>query len=679
MKARVLSILVLTVSFFYSCQKEEDVKPATNPRFSVAEIQETNTQGISVAANVFDYGSDEIIEYGFAVSAFPEPKIQPLSVTKMLGKPELFFQMVITTILKKDVNYWVAAYIKTNKNIVYSQPVSFVSTGSGGFFVEKINFNNEVYFGDTVEVIGNNFSSGISAKNVKIAVYEAEIISGSETHLKFIIPSELVALINTKTTELSIFISDTEIQREFKRVFVFKDPIFDVKNIRNVNFRDLYQITGKYFFSSDLIVKLSGIPVSPTTIEDNIIEIPVYSLSSAIQNPNVTVEIRGKEFALGQLFLLNPTQLDPNQSVVIDFGQPVIFRGNNFGPDLEGFNKLFDEFGNEYPFQTVSIEENSMEIIFDHNKIYPDRIGKLFVQNFGINTTNSMDFKIQSPFLLKGYINNEFNPNSLDGVTIDNKGYFMANNKICFIDFNNDFQFQEITTLPSDYNFYSFLKSFHGKIYFGSGEDEMGNDVRSFYSFDPFSNQVVKLADLPEYLGNPISIFPLNKNIIFEGNYYRISLEDQGNTQARYSYSIENNTWEKIDDKSFPGFFGRNPRDYVFQKGGEIFAIQPRDYLTDKILKRLDKTTLEWIPEGQISLKGTLTYKEPIVFNDMLYLVMDQTFHRLNLTSYDFERLLPLYSNPLIYSVNGFTFPNGNVAFYIWDGRIVEFNPSLLD
>jgi hypothetical protein len=168
MKAKYLVLSILSVSLFSGCQKEEDVKPATNPRFSVAFIQEIDESGVQFAANVFDHGSDEILEYGFVYSQTAVPLVEKDEVVRESGKPGQVFELKGIHSMKVGNQYQVAAFMKTSKGIVYSKVISFISKGSLGFIFSEFVSPDLVYFGDTVVVKGSNFSKSLSNYRVMV-------------------------------------------------------------------------------------------------------------------------------------------------------------------------------------------------------------------------------------------------------------------------------------------------------------------------------------------------------------------------------------------------------------------------------------------------------------------------------------------------------------------------------
>ena len=89
------SYLFVLISFctgLISCHTEEPV-PLSHPRFSVAFVQDIDANRVQFAANVFDYGSEEILEFGFAFGREPNPRKGSSEFVRQSGKPDAFFSL----------------------------------------------------------------------------------------------------------------------------------------------------------------------------------------------------------------------------------------------------------------------------------------------------------------------------------------------------------------------------------------------------------------------------------------------------------------------------------------------------------------------------------------------------------------------------------------------------------
>ncbi|MFC5624424.1 hypothetical protein [Algoriphagus winogradskyi] len=126
MKSGLLFLLIFSLLFF-SCNDKENVLPRTNPRFSTPSVQVINQSEVEFIAQVYDYGSDEIIEYGFVFNNRSQLEIGKDQVVKGSGRPEKSFRLVSNHSFEISKTYYVVAFIKTNKSVIYSQAIPFNS------------------------------------------------------------------------------------------------------------------------------------------------------------------------------------------------------------------------------------------------------------------------------------------------------------------------------------------------------------------------------------------------------------------------------------------------------------------------------------------------------------------------------------------------------------------------
>src|SRR5690554_2033843 len=102
--------LLLAFLSLNACE-EAELNPRTNPRFSVAFVQEIDNTGAEFAANVYDFGSEAIDEYGFLYSTEAEPRFGNSEVVKAAGKPEKSFSLKATHSMVAGETYHVVAYL----------------------------------------------------------------------------------------------------------------------------------------------------------------------------------------------------------------------------------------------------------------------------------------------------------------------------------------------------------------------------------------------------------------------------------------------------------------------------------------------------------------------------------------------------------------------------------------
>lgn len=666
-----ISILLLAAITLFSCQKDEDVKPATNPRFSVAYVQNIDASGVEFAANVFEFGSEEILEYGFVYDRQINPSIEKSDVVKAVGKPGQTFELKATTPLANGPTIYVAAFIKTSQKIVYSEQMQFKSSGSGTFFIEDISYAEEIYFGDTITITGNNFGKDLS--NFRIYVnnkitFHFGLTSGS---FKILFPYEVSGSFEQKQAELPIKIEIAGQSKEFRKLFNLKDPVLRQPDFTKVNYRDQVTLYGDYLYGGKIFVKYDDGMSQELLPNPNDLRIPAYSEYSKSKSPAISVSIRGKTFDLGRIFELNPTELVPGQEIILDPYKIQELKGINFHPGTEG-NNLVTADGKPFYVTKMSQYAEAIYMYLPAEGAYPNRKKELFVENYGMSSKNAFTIINNQPYVL--VLEDQSIP-SLDyskSITMDGVGYMFAGQNIYRIDFNNGFETRLDARIPEKNKEYSFVVPLNGELYFGAATDGW-TDSRNFFKYNPVTRTFSDLPDLPARMGVPRKIYEGDGKFIFEAGYFSLNDTDRGYSKERHQYNPVSKTWNKIDEQSSDNPFIING--LVFEHQGEIYSMALNYDESRVFIERLNKNELRW------------EYVFDTFYTDMKY----NTIYRLNgqilvkdsngLKSINFENKsfddYPInISHPLFSRfINGLTFHH-NSKLYTYSNGLIEFDPA---
>lgn len=309
MKRQVLFIafIALLASTFLTACHQEELTPRTNPRFSETSVQKIDETGVEFACNIYDFGSEEIIEYGFLYSLNDYPIMENSEIISQVGKPENQFSLKVEQSLIKGANYAVVAFIQTSTERVYSKPIGFVSQGAPGFVFEKLVYKSPIYYGDTITVLGSNLSPLEDRYAVKFQTQAAEILDIDEYSFKFIVPEFFE--FNTSGNGLDYF--DIILQVLDKTIplnveIPFQDPVFQDQPTQYIDLGKSVEILGNYLNDANMkIITSDNIPEriysSNVTIDyvgnEKIVFRPKPYPSES--NKHLTLEIRGKLYSLG--------------------------------------------------------------------------------------------------------------------------------------------------------------------------------------------------------------------------------------------------------------------------------------------------------------------------------------------------------------------------------------------
>ncbi|GAB3007455.1 hypothetical protein GCM10027284_26950 [Cyclobacterium sediminis] len=304
---RHLFIIALSAIFSITGCEQEELSPRTNPRFSATYIQSIDETGVGFACNIYDFGSEEIIEYGFLYSLNDYPIMENSEVISQVGKPGDQFSMKVEQSLINGVNYAVVAFIQTTTERVYSKPIGFVSQGAPGFIFEKFEYKTPIYYGDTITVWGSKLSKLTDKYAVNFQNQEAQVINIEENSFKFIVPE----FYEFNTSENGPDYFDVTLQVLDKTISMnvnipFQDAEFEVRDIQLIDYGGSVEIHGNYLKDANLKIVtsnaiLESIHWTNVTVEyagnDKIVFKPRISYSET--NQYLTLEIRGKTYSLG--------------------------------------------------------------------------------------------------------------------------------------------------------------------------------------------------------------------------------------------------------------------------------------------------------------------------------------------------------------------------------------------
>lgn len=408
MNTKYLLIILSAAISLVSCQKDEDVKPATNPRFSVAYVQNIDARGVEFAANVFELGSEEVLEYGFVFSRNPNPKIETADIVSETGKPENVFKLTADYAMQEGMEYFVAAFIKTNRSIVYSEQIKFTSKGSLGFIFESITAPEIVYFGDTITVYGRNFSLVSSNYRVQVMGANAQIHDLSQTSFKIILPPVFAfdeLLSDQGLFDIKIGISGKELL--VKWPMNFRTASLSTNTEREFGWAESITIKGEYLTSEIVKIRYKN-------PEGRYFEIPVdYFSSNEIrfkpkapieeQSPTLEFTVRGKKMLLENAFRLKPAEINPGQSFIVSTQELITIFGSNFNPEFQKVNKLLTDLPGLYiEIHDLQPDRITLRPANTYFTFLPRKL-ELFSDTFGVRSLNSATVEYTDPSL--GFLN----------------------------------------------------------------------------------------------------------------------------------------------------------------------------------------------------------------------------------------------------------------------------------
>jgi hypothetical protein len=550
---KVFNILLLLV-FLSSCE-EEKLPELVNPRFSVAYIQEIDENGVTFAANIYDIGKKEILEYGFFYAQSTSQLVSGERVSAS-GNPGNFFELTANYALIKDMQYYVQAFVRTEAGVVVSEPQVFTSQGSTGFIFERIELPDNAYYGDTIKIYGKNLSQVLDSYRVKINNSECDIIKLTTGEFNIKIPDQ--AIINKgEIVKFEFNVAGKRI--DVNQAFSLRDPEFEINENRLLDFSKPLVIKGKYLRSSNVTVQLDGIVTqfleSASVITDSTIHVlPTANFPS--ENPVLKIRIRNHIYTVDKNFKLKPTTLDPNQVFNQNFltDNLIKIKGDNFNTFDPFFNQLIVDNKDVY-YEVETVDYKEIGVRFYHTKQDADFSFNVRVLSLGKESEHSALVNYIEP---RATVMNLDHSTNSKLVPIDNKFYYTSNNFIIEVDPIS--KTSMIKASIPDY-FYvhdgndMFLER-QGKLYFTDLTKSHGNkELKNFYEYNPSSNTIVELAPLPSNIITMISFFTKENYIYGIGSFSEWINGNRVIKTQLIRYNFLTQSWEEIGNITLPNFF----------------------------------------------------------------------------------------------------------------------------
>jgi len=250
-------IFALFSATILMCQKEV-ISKRDYPRLQTLKVTNITKSGAVFNAEIITGGDWEIIDHGFV---WEESRALSLEFSEMvsLGPVQKIgkFSAKISTTIEKGILYYVKAYIKTSDRLIYAQEVAFIGSGSCGPVIERFEPQNGD-IGDTITIIGNNYSRFIEKMVVEFGNHRSQITYLSGDTLNTIVPEYFddtlsfisVSILGNSTTSENSFLLNPPKINSFEPVSGYQN---DEITIIGKNFIPGY--TDLYFDSTQIEIR----------------------------------------------------------------------------------------------------------------------------------------------------------------------------------------------------------------------------------------------------------------------------------------------------------------------------------------------------------------------------------------------------------------------------------------
>ena len=629
----ILSVLVL----IFSCNENDDVTPRTNPRFSVTYVQEVNATGAEFMATVYDLGSDEILEYGFVFGRAYEPRIGRGEVLKATGQPERTFKLTGDHSMLKGQNYYVAAFIKTSQTIVYSETRSFTSQGSGGFVFERLEGGPEVYYGDTLTVVGSKFSTDLSNYEVKINHSVARVVDVDERSFKIVIPDDMgFGYPYDYDGKLVISIKIVDKVLELDSDIQFHEPVF-YESAREFRYEENFYIKGKYLRDQSVRVTYPNHFLETISSSDTMIVFRSTAYFGTLE-PAFHVYLRGKGYEVEKSVRIQRTELDPNQHLKIGtIYSHALIKGTNFN-SFSPYNNFFisDVDVQEQQAYVDEITPTEAKVSFSTNVVPNPRFFKVWAFNGGVKSSNYVTIENTEPSLAHMHTYAfPFNA-AADGRSVSwkDKGIWLLDGKITEVSARNrSGRILKRVDINQGNIASSFAVIHEDVVYFAGQNNTIASTPGKFYSYNLNTGNLKELPAIPSKASTPRSVFVSGGYLYFGGGFYVDEVDVQKVAEG-YKFNLATQTWSNWD-KKFPMSSYWDFETTFIHKGVAYGLVNEGDDDPRATrLMRFDNGREDWVELATYPYLGYSNGNVAIPIGDAVYVFIGQALVKINMDDY---------------------------------------------
>lgn len=639
---RYLFAIAWAISLF-SCEGQEEIGPRTNPRFSVASIQEISENGVQFGANIYEFGSDQVLEYGFVYSRNSvTPTLESDDYVSATGKPDKTFSLTAKHSLALGATYYAAAFLKTDQGVVYSKSEKFVSQGSQGFLITAVEWPEKIYKDQRLIIRGQRLSRVPSNYTLSVDIYSLSFtLLDSNT-----ISAELPSLLLTSTTgrekevELKLSIAGREYRE--RKVLQFEDAQFTSQPIQKIDFDEEVIIRGDYLDQGAINLQYNSVGISNITARNKQeLRFSPYLdktfFEGDVASPDLKLTMRGVEYNLGKVFDLNPSRVTDTELILDEFKE--VIRGGNFSNKESGErNQFIDESGKEVFLGQGGFYKDSL-VLYPSDITFPAREMKVRVKNFG-KFSNPITVKVNYPSI-RVPVNWEdegtFNAVQKGVIQRGDFGYTLTMDGVLRHSLKETYRTVLYDRLPTDFRIrnYSIFQATENFFIIGGGKD-YGQAKGPVFVYSVNDRSWVNLGQFPEGIDSFQASYEVPDGLIFEQGLF-IDYEGVGNVfnSQAWLYSFKTKSWTRLTDSAL------TRSNLTFAWNTQLFSISYMEDTGQYGLYRKVSPNSPWVLVKLVDQQlGYFMQGNPPIINGKAYLFSIYTsIKELDLTTFEMRDL----------------------------------------
>ncbi|WP_111670573.1 kelch repeat-containing protein [Algoriphagus litoralis] len=610
-------VALLGMLFLWSCE-EETLEPRTNPRFSVTIVQEISSSGVQFGADIYDYGNEEILEYGFVYTqSTGAPNLNQDDYVAIQGRPGEHFELVANHSMTVGKKYFVSAFLRTSTAIVFSKSIEFVSQGSEGFIINSVEWPELIYKAQNLVVKGRRFSKQRANYKVKLGQFDLYPNLVDSTTLMLPLPEGILTQTTGQDIEMELRIEINEKVYTERKVLKFQEPVFESQELQLIDFNEEVSIKGQFLDLGTITLRIGTQILSGLRAGQN--ELRFFPHKGTSIKPingevEITYEARGISYPLGKIFKVNGPKIESNK-VVLSTENPVI-PAVNFNLENSGDIQFLDEKGEIINLEIVKSDISGITINTIQS-IYPGRKFRTQIRSRGL-VSNFVDIEVINPVVKIQAKTREFAYDTSSPALVSGDfAYVLSSQGVIRESLDGKFIQQKVADLPFTSRWLVISQVVEGGFIYGGGLNDSSLPVFDIYFFDLQTQRWSKLPNLPEPYNSFQTVTSKDGNLIFEQaiNY---SNEVEG---ERWKLNLQSKTWEKL-----PASIGKFIRFQTFNQNGETYLYGLENLQENKALYRM-RADFTWERYLEIPReKETPDFFAPVLIGSKYYILSNYSY-----------------------------------------------------
>lgn len=634
---------VITVLLLSSCKKDKEEEPLIDPFLEVTGFEEVEPANFKVFAQIKEKGSLPILEYGFMFSDEPTLYYSSDRIDQIDGNPGEKFETSFERILEKGKNYYLQAFVRTQKDITYSPVFRFEAGDPPSFQYFDSSFPEQVYYGDTVTITGKFLPKSLDDINAKFHLINAELFNLTDTSFSYTIPIDIFfgGEYRTKGFVLKLRIKGqhSEIYQKLK----FRPAEFP--EYTEVSMAEIWELPGNYLFSTNYHINgLEGTELygsySVHYLEDNRITFSPNFVPNT-NEPTLGIYLRDSTYTARHIKIRTAEFLPGQQRTVTKSNQSITVNSRDFNAFVKTGNQLIIDTPGQVIANVIKADSENISFTLHLTAPLQGRTFNLYGYNQNVKGEVPLKITYQAPAYPISYLDISSDENFVASAVA-----FSQNNKIHVITDIGSFIYnvseKRTTTrgaLPNGFSEASVFKVFfNGKYYFSNVPTTEGAvNAVPLFAYDPTSAQSSSPGYLPKS-GRILSSFVLGEKMYYEVGYIHgyEYIEELWTWNGKY-----NSEWELIRSNNLPepDFYDAGK---VFEWEGRILRFiqqydSSKEVIVDK-LERFNPQTFTWELMQSFPEKFDNTYRA-FSTEAGVYLTNGNEFYLFNPTNLSIKSL----------------------------------------